>query len=817
MTWRKLSRNKTSSFINISGLAIGMASFIMILLYVQDELKYDKFLNNHDKIYQVTLNGNSGEQEFFIGKTPASVSSALMRNFPEIESAVRIYKPGDMIVRSESSLHKESFTESSVLAVDSCFFNVFPFELKKGNAANCLMDPGSVVITENIADKYFGSADPLGKILLMDKDQKPFKITAVLKNLPEQSTLRFDMLTSTEAFPVVKRMSWSWVWLQVCTYIRLKDKTATDPASIQKLDEKFPAMVKLESGPAFKRVGQSLDDMIKKGGKWDLHLLPYTKIHLYSGEIGQILDTVSDIKYVYTFSIIAFFIILLACVNFMNLSTAQASSRAKEVGVRKVLGSEKNQLIRQFLAEALLFSSIAAIISIILVIILLNPFNSISGKNLSPQLIFSGEVLLYTVGLIVLTGFLAGIYPAFYLSSFQPAAVIKGIKQISSGLGSRFIRNGLVVFQFSVSTAMIICTVIVFKQLDYMQTTDIGLNKEQIIVIKNSDRLGNKETAFKNLLAQSSEIKKVSIASGVPTRENFGDGYVPEVSTAGDQLVPDISLSSFIVDDDFIPSLDIKILKGRNFSKEFSDSGSVILNEKAVKDVGWKNPVGSYMTYPGNANQRFKVIGVVKDFNINSLHSPVTPFALFHKSSNTYNVGSGYTIVKCKENSVAATIEIIKEKWKQFSPSLPLDLMFLDEEFEALYKAEKRVSQVFFIFTGLSIFVACLGLFGLAIYNTERRTKEIGVRKVLGASVSRLVTLLSGEFIKLIAVSVFIAFPVAWWAMNKWLENFAYRTTLDWWIFAGAAFVSVSLTLFTVGFHIIKAAVTNPVKSLRTE
>jgi putative ABC transport system permease protein len=816
IAWRNLFRNKLNSSIHIAGLSIGMTSFILILLYVQDELKYDRFLEKNERIFQVALNGNMGDgQEFFIGKTPASVSSALVRNFPEIEYATRVYRPGDLLVRPANE--EKAFTESKVLAVDSNFLNVFSFALKKGNRNTCLLEPNSIVITEQTAQRYFGAADPIGQTLLVDAGKKPMLITGVLENIPSQSTQQFDMLTSTEAFPIVKRMSWSWVWLQVCTYVKVKDQVPVAAADIKNMEAKFPAMVKVEAVTAFKQIGQPLDEMLKKGGKWDLHLQPYTDIHLRSGAIGQIMDTVSDIKYVYIFSVIALFIILLACVNFMNLSTAQSFKRAKEVGVRKVLGSENRQLVKQFLVEAFLFSCIGALFSIILVGVLIKPFNALAGKDLQLLSLFSGKIWLLVTGLIVLTGFLAGSYPAFYLARFKPAVVIKGMKQLRSGLGDLLVRDGLVVFQFTVSTALIICTIVVFKQLNFMQSKDLGLEKENTLILKNTHLLGDRQAAFKNMLKELPEVSGVSIATGVPTKDNFGDSYVPEPSSEGDKLLSDLSVSSFIVDEDFVPATKIQIVQGRNFSKEYKDSSSVILNEAAAKAMGWKKPLGSYITYPGNNNQRFKVIGIAKDFNVTSLHTPVGPFALFHSSSKTYAVGSSYMLLKIRPGDLGPTLDKVKEKWTNFAPATPFDSAFMDDEFDALYKTEKRVSRVFFIFTGLSIFIACLGLLGLVMYNTERRTKEIGVRKVLGASAARITVMLSANFLKLVVVSFVIAAPIALFGMNKWLEDFAYKIRIEWWIFALAAFLSLFVSLLTVVYQSLKAAIANPVKSLRTE
>lgn len=817
IAWRNILRNRTNTFINIGGLAIGISCFILILIYVKDELRYDRFLSNTDRIYQVNLNMAYGDgQEGNIGKTPASVSSALLRNFPEIESSSRVYRPGDLVVKAGSGNQPEFFTEPGVLAVDSSFLEIFSFKLLSGDRATCLQQPNSIVITQKMAEKYFGTEDAIGKTLLLGKVKEPMNVTGILENVPTQSTLEFDMLASMASFPVVKRMTWSWVWLQVCTYIKLKPIVPNDAYAIKKLETKLPAMIKTEGAAAFERVGQPLDELIKKGGKWNLYFQPFTNIHLYSAGISQIMNNVSDIKYIYIFSIIAVFIIIIACVNFMNLSTAQSFHRAKEVGVRKVLGSEKRQLVKQFLTESFVFSFVACLIALIVSAILLQPFNSLAGKQLDMGSIFSWDNICVLAALMIITSLFAGSYPAFYLASFKPVLILKGNRQRTS-FGNLLIRNGLVVFQFAVSTILIISSLVVFCQLRFMQTTDLGINEENIMIIENSERLGNKENIFKNKLSTNRGVSKVSIASGWPSRENFGDSYIPEASTVGDQLPEDMQLSSFIIDENFIPSLDIKIVEGRNFSKEFSDSTSVILNEEAAKQIGWKKTLGSYMTYPGNNNQKFKVVGIAKNFNVSSLHNPVQPFALFYSASKTYELGTSYILIKTKPGNQIAIADELKELWKTFEPSGPLDIAFLDAELNALYRTEQRLGNVFLTFTVLSVFVSCLGLFGLALYTVQRRTKEIGIRKTLGASQRRLFALLSGDLGRLVIIGTIIAFPIAWWGMNTWLQDFAYRISIEWWIFAVAALALLSIALITVSFQTFRAAVANPVKSLRTE
>lgn len=818
IAWRNITRNKVNSFINISGLAIGIACVILILFYVEDELKYDRSFKDAGRIYQVNLSAVFGGNEFTADATPPPVGKALTTAFPEVETYTRVYRPGDQVVRYEETKQNEGFfTESNILAADSNFFDLFNYKLKEGNAATCLQKPNNVVITAQTAKKYFGNNSPIGKLLLMGNERTPFIVTGLLQELPSQSTLQFDMLTSMSSYPLVKYFDWSWVWSQMGTFIKLNANTANDAAAIQKLEAKFPAMVKQQAASAFDRIGQPFDEFIKKGGKWNFYLQPLTAIHLRSAGIDSWHKTLGDIKYVYIFSVIAFFIIILACVNFMNLSTAQSAKRAKEVGIRKVLGSIKPQLVRQFLTEAMLLSFISTLIAIVFAALLLKPFNLISGKELYFHSLLENNNLLLVISITLFTGLLAGSYPAFYLTSFKPVEVLKGLKQFRSNAGALFIRNGLVIFQFTVSTCLIVCTIIVLKQLQFTRSQSVGFNRENIVVITNNNRLANNGEAFRQELTKTPGVLSASVSTNAPTNGNFTDFYVPEQTGTAEPVSKDIALSSFMVDDNFISTLQIELLKGRKFSPDFSDSLSIILNETAVKQIGWKEPLGKYITYPGGKMEKYKVVGVVKDFNTESFRTAVSPFALFSSSSKSYDISTSYVLARIKPGDVNKTLKAIESKWKSFLPNTPFDYAFLDNEFDALYRSEERMGAVFGIFTALSIFVACLGLFGLSAYTAERRTKEIGIRKVLGASVKNLVTLLSKDLVKLVIIASIISFPLAWWGMNKWLQNFAYKTTISWWIFALGGFAAIAIALVTVSFQAIKAASANPVKSLRAE
>jgi putative ABC transport system permease protein len=816
ITWRNLTRNKVSSIINISGLAIGLACVLLIGMYVKDELSYDRFFKDANRIYRVNTHEKMGNDEFTAGHTPPPVGLALVNNFPEIESYTRIYMPGNEVVHFVNKGQKSSLTEKKMLSVDSNFLQFFDYPLIEGNKATCLNGPNSVVLTEKAAKKYFGNTSAIGKNLIFDEYATPFTVTAVIKDLPTQSSLQFDVLQSNVGMPPVKRFSWSWIWLQMGTYVKLKANIATDAATLQRIEAKFPEMIKQNAATAFKRVGQPFDEFIKKGGKYELHLQPIADVHLYSDNIGNDFFPQSDIKYVYIFSAIALFIILLACVNFMNLATAQSAKRAKEVGIRKVLGSQRKLLIYQFIAEALSYTLLAAFIAVFIVTACLPAFNQLAAKSLNLSAFFNLSTWVGLIVLIIVTALLAGTYPAFLLTSVKPAVVLKG--NLKTSVGGFFTRNALVVFQFTVSTVLIICTIVVYKQLLYNQSKDLGFNKENVLIVSNANRLGKSEESFRQELLRLPEVANASISTSLPTQNSFTDYYTPEASadnvTAADK---NITLSSFVVDEAFVPTLKLQMLNGRNFSKAFADSASVILNETAAKQIGWNDPIGKSITYPGGNNVKFKVVGIVKDFNTESLHSTVTPFALFYTTSGTNHNYTSYIAVRIKAGDYNKAINTIQNKWKEFMPDNPFEYSFMDEEFDALYRTDQTIGKVFSVFTFLSLTVACLGLLGLAIYTAERRTKEIGIRKVLGASVQNVVSMLSKDFLKLVIIASVIAFPIAWYAMSIWLHDFAYPTDINWWIFAIAGSLTLVIALATVSLQSFKAALMNPVKSLKNE
>jgi putative ABC transport system permease protein len=817
--WRNLVRNKVSSIINISGLAIGLACVMLIGMYVKDELSYDRFFKDANRIYRVNIHEKMANDEFVAGHTPPPVGLALQNNFPEIESYTRIYQPGDEIIHYLKNGRNAALTEKSLLSVDSNFLQFFNYQMIEGDRNKCLNGPNFVVLTQSAAKKYFGNVSPVGKNITFDEYSTPFTVTGVLKDLPEQSSLQFDMLQSNLGMPPVKHFNWSWVWLQMGTYVKLRANVPNSPTDIQRLQARFPAMVKVQAATAFRRIGQPFDEFVKKGGKYEVLLQPLADVHLYSKDIGTRYFVQGDIKYVYIFSAIALFIILLACVNFMNLATAQSAKRAKEVGIRKVLGSDRKQLIGQFLAESFLYTVFAALIAVAIVVLALPGFNNLAAKSLNMQALSQWQAWTGLIVLIILTALFAGSYPAFFLTSFKPASVLKGKADFKTSKTGFSTRNILVVFQFAVSATLIICTIVVYKQLIYNQSKDLGFNKENVLIVGDAERLGKNEESFKNEVLKLPEVANATVSTNLPASDKYFDDYYTPETTPENVSAPDknLSISSYIVDEQFVPALKLHIISGRNFSKSFNDSASVILNETAVKQAGWKNPIGKSLVYPGGNYTKFKVVGIVKDFNTQSLHDVITPWALFYTTSKTYSVNTSFVGVRLKPGDYARAVSKIQAVWKTFMPDNPFEYSFLDQQYDALYKTDQTIGKVFSVFTFLSIAVACLGLLGLAIYTTERRTREIGIRKVLGASVQNVTAMLSKDFLKLVVIASLIAFPVAWYAMNNWLQGFAYKTDISWWVFALSTGIVTAIALVTISFQSIKAAVANPVDSLRSE
>ena len=795
--WRNIRKNKLFSFINILGLSVGIATCFVIMLYVQDELSYDRFNKNADNIARIVFHANLNGGKIDESGTMPPVAQTMKKDFPEVQDATRIISFGTPQIIYNNIVYKND----GFALVDPNFFSIFTLPMIEGDAKTALTQPDGVVLTQQTAEKYFGKEEPIGKIIQINTDSnRVYKVTGVMKNIPTNSHFHFDAFGSTASWAFSK--SDTWMGGSFHTYLLLRPGT-----DLKKMEARFPAMVEKYMGPQVQQqMGLSLKEFVTKGNSLGFALQPLKDIHLHSNTTTEF-EPGGNATYVYIFGGVAIFMLMGACINFINLSTAGASKRAKEVGVRKVAGSGKIQLITQFLSESILITFFSLIIAFVFVQVALPLFNNISGKHLSLDI----KPIAGFIALGLLVGVVAGIYPAFYLSSFKPIAVLKG--KITTNHKSFSLRSGLVVFQFFISVALIIGTIVVYQQMKYIQNKDLGFNKEQILTVPNSYALGKNEQVFKQQMLQDPRIVNATASYYKPVGPTNYNNALAYAQGHDNNIVDGVD---YHVDENYIPTLGMKIISGRNFSKDFAtDSTGIILNETAAKAFGWNNmgAIGKTIIRQNSergTNVPFHVIGVVKNFNFKSLHEAVSPLYMSLQPE-------GGLIFKIKTADIAGLLATMKKNWDAYQTGEPFSYSFLDDLFNKTYATEQKTGTILNIFSVLIILVACLGLFGLATYTAEQRTKEIGIRKVLGASVSQVTQMLSKEFIKLVLIASLIAFPVAWWAMHKWLQSFAYRINISWWIFLVAGLSALLIALITVSFQAIKAAIANPVKSLRTE
>ena len=801
IAWRNLKKNKAFAIINIAGLAIGLACFLLIALYVADEISYDRYNANAERIYRVDANVKFGGNELNLAVSSDPMGATLKKDYPQVEEYTRIYgSSGPKLIKKGN----EFINEERVCNADSTFFNVFTLPAIAGDTKTSLNEPNTVVITESGAKKYFGTADVMGKIV--EADKTPYKITAVIKDIPHNSHFNFDFIFSMDN---VDYQFGNYISMNFHTFILLKKGT-----NYKEFEKNFTQVIDKYIFPQAQQFMQikSMAEFAKAGNKLEFYLMPLTSIHLHSNRFPE-LGTNGNIQYVYIFGAVALFILLIACINFMNLSTARSASRAKEVGIRKVLGTERRDLIGQFLTESTLMAVISFTLAIILAWFTLPLFNNISAKSLSISSLLNMKILPLLIFLPFIVGIIAGSYPAFFLSKFNPVTVLKG--KINSGLKKNNLRSGLVVFQFFTSIVLIIGTIIIYKQLSYIQTTNLGFNKEQVLIINGTGTLGENAASFKNEVLGMPGVSSGTLSAYLPVASSRSDNsYSKEPKMDPNNA---LSMQTWVVDYDYVKTMGMQIVKGRNFSKEFgTDSTAVILNETAAKVLGYADPIGekiytNFQTATSNDLISYTIVGVVRDFHFESLRQNIYPLGLRLGSSN------GLASFKVSSKNIQPLVTQIESKWKTMAPGMAFSYRFMDEAFDNMYRAEQRVGEVAITFSVLAILIACLGLFGLATYMAEQRTKEIGVRKVLGASVTNVTALLSKDFLKLVIIAAIIAFPVAWWAMHKWLQDFAYRINIGWWIFLVSGAIAMVIALLTVSFQAIKAAVANPVKSLRTE
>ncbi len=793
---RNILKYKLFSAINILGMTIGITSSLMIVLYVSHELSYDKFHDDADRIYQVGLHGKLGGQDIRVSNTCPPMAQALVADIPEVESAMRIATMfGQPVVRNGEKV----FSEENIFFVDSNFFEFFSYRLREGDIKTVLKEPNTVVLTERMAIKYFGDANPVGGLLVIGNDNKTFKVTGVAENPPTNSHFNYDMLVSAVSDDNLKG---GGIWLNNFMFTYFKTQPGT---SVAQVEEKFVSMVEKYIGPELERfMGTTLKQMQESGGAYGYFTTNVQDIHLHSTTQGD-LQPGGNIMYVYFFSGIGLFIIVIACINFMNLSTARSAGRAKEVGLRKALGSLRGQMVGQFMSESILYSVAAVVLALIACYLLLPYFNILAGKELGMETFQAPWFIMGIIALTFFVGIVSGIYPAFYLTSFSAVEVLKG--KVRAGAKSKGIRSALVVFQFGLSIFLIIFTVVVFQQIQYLQNKNLGIDKNNVLVINNAGRLGNNKETFRNALAQQTGITKTSY-----TNNTFpGVNNTTVFKTAGSEQ--DHIMGVYFADYDHQDVLKFELTAGRYFSKEFaSDSLAILLNEAAAKEFGFENPVGEEVLYNNNGAtfNKYKVIGVVKNFNFESFKDQVRPLSIL-LTQNANNLLVRY------EGSPTTLIANVEKLWKQQSASEPFEYSFMDENFDRLFRAEQRMGQLFSVFSGLAIFIASLGLFALAAFTSEQRTKEIGIRKSMGASVVSLSILLSGEFTKLVVIAFIPAAVLAWYVADVWLNGFAYRIEINPLVFILSGLVAIVIAWLTVSYQSIKAAAANPVDSLRYE
>jgi putative ABC transport system permease protein len=802
IAWRNLHKNKFYTFLNVFGLSLGLASCLLITLYVVDELSYDKAFPHAERIYRVNSDIKFGGADMKLAVAPDPMAFTLLKDYPQLESATRLREDGAYLVRRTGET--ENLQEAQVVYADSTFFKVFQIPIIAGDSKKILAEPNTMVISERDAAKYFGKEDPIGKTLLLDNSQT-YTVTGVMENIPSHSHLSsLNMLLSMSTNKYSRDNNWGSH--NFVTYLLLKDGV-----KVEVFEKNFDTVIEKYTGKWVQSMmNASLSDLEKSGSYINYTLMSIGDIHLHSDRQAEISGN-SSIQYVYIFGIVAIFLLAIACVNFMNLATARSSNRAKEVGVRKALGSEKSSLINQFLTEAVMLSFLSIVLAILIALIALPFFNNLADKEITfpyQSVVFWGII----IATATIVGVLAGSYPAFYLSSFQPLKVLKGRMEIEGKGG--FLRNSLVVFQFMISVMLLVGTGVIYNQLNYIQTKNLGFEKEHILIVKNAYALDKKSHAFKEQLALMPNVQSSTVSSFLPTPSARSDNSMfPEGQIQHDKGV---SMQKWMVDHDFVKTLNLEMVSGRAFQDNYpSDSSGIIINEAAAKILGFKDPVGKKIfniedPY-GNERETFTILGVVKNFHFESLRQNIGALSMVLKPSY------GLVAIKLKGGDYKKTINDIEGLWKSMAPGQPFTYEFMDADFDKQYRGEQRVGQIFITFAIISIIIGCLGLFGLSAYTAERRTKEIGVRKVLGASVGSIVGLLSKEFVKLVLIAIVLGSPIAWYAMNTWLQDFAYHIEISWWMFAIAGLLSIIIALLTVSYQSIKAALMNPVKTLKSE
>ncbi|WP_220275283.1 FtsX-like permease family protein [Emticicia sp. BO119] len=794
IAFRTLLKDRLNSSLTILGLALGLACVLLILLHVKDELSYDKGFTSADRIYRINME-NIGETNRRWTATSPVLAIEMQKEIPAIQTIARFNRPyPDRVFsyKASSTSDVKQFEEKRGFYADSTVTEVFDLPFIKGNPKTALAQMNAIVLTEDMANKYFGNEDPIGKFLQDDLDKRPLTVTGVIENFAFPTHLAFDYLISmsTVYVPENQQRLSNRTWSGFYNFVVL-NKNVTRLSA----EAKLPAfMIKY-----YEANGEKREEILKSR---KMYLQPITDIHLHS-HFEKEMSANSDILYVYIFSVVAVLILLVASVNFINMATAQAFNRMKEVGVRKVLGARKLELIKQFLGESTLMTLIAAVIALLIFVLVLPSYNDLTGKTLSFQTLFTPDSMLTMLGIIVFISLVAGMYPAWFISNFEPIKSLKGKKMVGSSV--IFVRKGLIVFQFVVSVFMIFSTIVVYQQMKFFQTKKLGFEQEQVVAVKLYGDLRDKVSTIKNELLRNTSITQVGLTSSLP-----GDRIgMDRVSLEG-APEEDIQMRLVFGDENLLPSLKIDLKSGRNFlPKAEGAAPAFIINEAAVKALKIKNPIGEKMVFwdkPG------AIVGITKDFHYASLHDAIEPLVIVNIPQETT-----YLLIKIKGDNLTETIQEAKNTVAGVSPNSLFSYSFLDEKMMHLYDSEQRISNIMKVFAVFAIFISCLGLFGLSAYVARLRTKEIGIRKTLGASISGVVILLSKDFLWLVVIATVVAFPLGWWVMTQWLEEFAYAIDIQWWMFAAAGLSSIIIAILTVSFQSIKAALLNPIKSLKIE
>lgn len=799
--FRNIAHQKGYVFINILGLSVGIAASMLIAIYVVSELSYDKHHEKKDRIYRAYLDGKVNNQELKSSYTAAPLAFTVKERFPGVEEAVRIDTWGETVIRYED----RNFVEDAFIMADSSFFNVFTAPMIEGNPQTALAKPYTVVLTQSTASKIFGKEPAMGKSIKIGSYDTWFEVTGIIEDVPETSHFDCNMIGSFLTDDRSQQQNWLANNLQ--TYFLLSEN-----ASREQVEDKIPDLLREFAGPVLEQfVGLSFDEFIEKGNRYSIFLQPLLDIHL-NPEISSGMKPPHDKKYVYIFSIVAFMLILIAAINYMNLSTARASNRAKEVGLRKVVGSTKRMLIKQFLIESIIMSFMALILAVIFVQVSLPYFNNLISTNLEIQYLQEWYYVPVLILLALLIGLLAGSYPAFYLSAFSPKAVLSG--DIKSGAKNKKIRRLLVVSQFIISSALILGTIIISKQTNFMLEKDLGYNKERLIVIRRISVLDDQIATFKNEVNQIPGVIKSSHSTMVPGHPNNNNAYQIVSQPKDETYLFDTNWA----DEDFLDVYEIELAQGRNFNKDMQgDSRVCLVNHNAIQDYPIEEPFNERISRPtdneGN-RETFKIVGIVKDFHIRSLHQAISPYIILPKTEDTQ---WGYLTVRLSPENMSQTIKNIEEKWKQFADNDPLLYFFMDNEYANMYQEEQRSASLSIGFAILTILIASLGLFGLTSYTTEQRTKEIGIRKAMGSSVSKIVMLIAKETLQLVGIALVISWPVAYYFLSNWLTNYPYRTSIEPFDFIYTLLIIVFIAILTISYQTIKAARKNPAHSLRYE